>query len=1009
MKKLIGIIFILLIALVASKNALSQFIDQGELMLVNNTGINGYAITVDVYPVGAIFNGVDQYAFKAVNAIPGYSPNIWGIYHKTLSNDLNQEWFVNGNFDGTQQYDGCKYSFGYGKYRMDFYSGTTKEFTCDIDFSDANFTGVSTANYYQQMRIDYYGASDVRFQYYGTGTSQVSVVNNGAIKIWEQLGTPNTAKVPNKGDFTDYSESASLFHNYPLDATQSGFFKHLNPESVGMNLNITHYEVSLNSEHPDIIFRNCIFSLADGKTLNVENELDVPLKLSILGPEGKFISGVNSLVNIPNKFYIMIEEGAKIESNGTNFISSTENNTNYFICLYSPGNSFIRNCSFLGIGNSIYSQDNGSNDIIIENNSFKKSTIGSIHILRTNNLLISNNNFDFESYTGGGILIDNGAWGEEENNNFPSEGSINIIGNYFHKGSFHIQIIGTVELSRIFIDRNTFYDSPPPDCIPIFLAFTIGTFSNNNIYSPYNYGISIVKSSLDLKTNYINSSLDNILDNTISYLNFAPTQTNNELIWTGGQNNLFSSSGGNIHSSLNSMTGFYYTNYGRNTFGINEYIDYHITGWFHDPGYVYYTYRNCWYLGEEACTPNISVWYYCGPSNNCFYNVQYDDGMPSDCVAWDEIITDRIISNKGYEIKDTILITQLNSIPPPSNETSLYGTGIKNLKLKNYNSTITNFKDLINTYPDSKYLGDCVYKLYECYTLSDTNRDQNFRNYIFGNLKSFLENKIQQYSNNLEFVNLAYDFVLRSEVKIKEYNVALDGYDFIANNSPNAEERLLASLCYLEVEDLIEGRSGGNKNIQKEKNENGENVNGIPIKEILSKNYSQLANMNRQREKTELDNSKNIEVTKTEMEKKKNFDKKLTEQANSNISNSSSLNKEEKRELKRKCYELLFSKETKIKSEVKPTNTPENYSLSQNYPNPFNPITKINFSLPKQGFVTLIIYDILGREIKTLINEIKRAGNYTVDFNGSEFSSGVYFYRLETNGFSDVKRMIMIK
>ncbi len=88
---------------------------------------------------------------------------------------------------------------------------------------------------------------------------------------------------------------------------------------------------------------------------------------------------------------------------------------------------------------------------------------------------------------------------------------------------------------------------------------------------------------------------------------------------------------------------------------------------------------------------------------------------------------------------------------------------------------------------------------------------------------------------------------------------------------------------------------------------------------------------------------------------------------------------------------------------------PDRYNLAQNYPNPFNPVTKINFALPKQGLVTLKIYDVLGREVRTLVNEIKQAGNYSVDFNGAEFSSGVYFYRIESNDFTDVKRMILIK
>lgn len=89
--------------------------------------------------------------------------------------------------------------------------------------------------------------------------------------------------------------------------------------------------------------------------------------------------------------------------------------------------------------------------------------------------------------------------------------------------------------------------------------------------------------------------------------------------------------------------------------------------------------------------------------------------------------------------------------------------------------------------------------------------------------------------------------------------------------------------------------------------------------------------------------------------------------------------------------------------------TPMSFSLSQNYPNPFNPVTKISYALPKSGFTTLRVYDILGKEVAMLVNEVKNAGNYSVDFNASGFTSGVYFYRLESNGFSDIKKMMLIK
>jgi hypothetical protein len=88
---------------------------------------------------------------------------------------------------------------------------------------------------------------------------------------------------------------------------------------------------------------------------------------------------------------------------------------------------------------------------------------------------------------------------------------------------------------------------------------------------------------------------------------------------------------------------------------------------------------------------------------------------------------------------------------------------------------------------------------------------------------------------------------------------------------------------------------------------------------------------------------------------------------------------------------------------------PTTYSLKQNYPNPFNPVTKISYDIPKQGLVTMKVYDILGRQVRELVNEVKGAGSYSVDFNATDLSSGVYFYKLEANGFSDIKRMMLIK
>ncbi len=88
---------------------------------------------------------------------------------------------------------------------------------------------------------------------------------------------------------------------------------------------------------------------------------------------------------------------------------------------------------------------------------------------------------------------------------------------------------------------------------------------------------------------------------------------------------------------------------------------------------------------------------------------------------------------------------------------------------------------------------------------------------------------------------------------------------------------------------------------------------------------------------------------------------------------------------------------------------PDKYSLSQNYPNPFNPTTNIEFRIADFGFVSLKVYDILGREVATLVNEEKPAGSYNVSFDASSLSSGVYFYRLNSGSFISTKKMILLK
>jgi hypothetical protein len=88
---------------------------------------------------------------------------------------------------------------------------------------------------------------------------------------------------------------------------------------------------------------------------------------------------------------------------------------------------------------------------------------------------------------------------------------------------------------------------------------------------------------------------------------------------------------------------------------------------------------------------------------------------------------------------------------------------------------------------------------------------------------------------------------------------------------------------------------------------------------------------------------------------------------------------------------------------------PSEYVLAQNYPNPFNPNTNIVFSIKENGFVSLKIYDVLGKEVATLVNEQRSAGNYEVEFDASTLPSGMYIYKIQSGNFIDSKKMLLLK
>ncbi len=106
---------------------------------------------------------------------------------------------------------------------------------------------------------------------------------------------------------------------------------------------------------------------------------------------------------------------------------------------------------------------------------------------------------------------------------------------------------------------------------------------------------------------------------------------------------------------------------------------------------------------------------------------------------------------------------------------------------------------------------------------------------------------------------------------------------------------------------------------------------------------------------------------------------------------------------------LKYNSMTSVFSNAQNISNPNSIELFQNYPNPFNPVTNLGFGISNSEFVSLKVYNSLGKEVAIIVNEIKPAGRYEVTFDGSNLGSGIYFYKIVAGGLSAVKRMILLK
>jgi hypothetical protein len=343
-----------------------------------------------------------------------------------------------------------------------------------------------------------------------------------------------------------------------------------------------------------------------------------------------------------------------------------------------------------------------------------------------------------------------------------------------------------------------------------------------------------------------------------------------------------------------------------------------------------------------------------------------------------------------------------------------------NLRKRNYERVSVLCREMLTEYADSINDASIISKLYLAELKQDTNQIR------MSELKSFLESYILNNTEKEMMIRQAFYFIQKCKVSLGLYESAMTGFQQIINQFPYSYEGLLASWDYAATSLLnSQGGSGGGATSKNEPALRDEGVvsyiddpNDVydkrkfttddrkTLNENLTKTFSSQVNKQTREIKSLEEKVTKHEATNGEKKKyqemrtlKEVVKARKPENVGTHISMISD-------DLSR----IMKSTGTEYSDKYEANILPTEFALHQNYPNPFNPATKISFDLPQDSKVKLIVYDLLGREVKRLVNnEFKVAGKYTYDFNGAPLSSGVYFYRIETEGFTNTKRMMLVK
>jgi hypothetical protein len=547
----------------------------------------------------------------------------------------------------------------------------------------------------------------------------------------------------------------------------------------------------------------------------------------------------------------------------------------------------------------------------------------------------------------------------------------------------------------------------------ILLSTITGGDVKSNSITGFSTGINALSSSVDIFGNTITNTSSvskGIILSGTGNAGLLPSGG----VWLGGFNTITNTSGASHNIEVNGST--YLLEGGYNTFDISS-----NAGAFHLIGSFPTTYStkstdNCFKIaGTEITSPSLprdSVLDNYTEITFDYINYTCGGSLPEGQTVIDiggglyDTIPGSSGEGAGYSSRKVLTLTA----------PQLYDSVRINIRRHNYTAVKTYSEALLEGHASTHEAVSVLQPLYLAVVSTDTTATS------ITALKNYYAELILDNGENAELVKLCHYLSLKCMVLLGQYSSAMTGFQQIITNNPYSYEGLIAKWDYMATSLLAPGGGGESVESEKLKVESFE-FDKFYESEEFDKLYDDKNPLTKEQKQQVYTSVKNVfETTKNDDDRKI---KTLEE-------NSAKGDETSKHELKQMMKMKETIKPEKPKSmtehiaivssdvqkvfgntapvaETKNTGVPREFSLSQNYPNPFNPVTTIKYSLPQDVKVVIKIYDILGREVRTLVNQVQQTGYYDVKFDGSSLASGVYFYRIEAGDFIVSKKMVLVK